>query len=106
MVAVGPGPVDVARLGHAVHLLDGGRVHEDGHHEQRGRGPRRQRDDPRDDVRPELGRRYRVAHGNVAVGRHDREKDGAGELVDGGRGHVDLAHGHAEYPLLVPRRHH
>ena len=45
-VAVLPGPVDVARVGFAVLLLDGGRVHEDGHHQQRGRGPRRQRDHP------------------------------------------------------------
>ena len=46
-----------------------------------------------------------MADGDVAVGRHDGEEDGAGELVDGGGGHVDLAHGDAEDPLLVPRRH-
>ena len=51
-----PRPVDVAGLGHAVHLLDGGGVHEDGDHEEGGGGPRRQRDDARDHVGPELGR--------------------------------------------------
>ena len=47
-----------------------------------------------------------MADRDVAVGRHDGEKDGGGELVDGGGRHVDLAHGDAEDPLLVPRRHH
>ena len=42
-----------------------------------------------------------MAYGDVSVGRHDREEDGTGELVDGGGGQVRLAHTSPEDPVPV-----
>ena len=46
-----------------------------------------------------------MTHGHVSVSAHHRQEDGAGELVDGGRSEVDLAHGLAEDPVGVHARH-
>ena len=40
-----------------------------------------------------------MADGDVSVSGEDHEKEGAGDLVDGGGGEVDLAHGGAKGPL-------
>ena len=40
-----------------------------------------------------------MTDGHVSVCREDHEEERAGDLIDGGGGEVDLAHGHAEGPL-------
>ena len=40
-----------------------------------------------------------MADGDVSVRGEHHEKEGAGDLVDGGGGEVDLAHGGAKGPL-------
>ena len=40
-----------------------------------------------------------MADGDVSVGGEDHEEEGAGDLVDRGRGEVDLAHRRPERPL-------
>ena len=40
-----------------------------------------------------------MTHGHVPVSGQDHQEERAGDLVDGGGGEVDLAHGHAEGPL-------
>ena len=40
-----------------------------------------------------------MADGDVSVRGEHHEEEGAGDLVDGGGGEVDLAHGGAEGPL-------
>ena len=40
-----------------------------------------------------------MTDGHVPVGRHDHEEDAAGDLVDGRRGVVGLAHDAAERPV-------
>ena len=44
-----------------------------------------------------------MADGDVSVRGEHHEEEGAGDLVDGGGGEVDLAHGGAEGPL--PHKH-
>ena len=44
-----------------------------------------------------------MADCDVSVRREDHEEETAGDLVDGGGGEVDLAHGGAEGPL--PHKH-
>ena len=44
-----------------------------------------------------------MAHSDVAVRRENHEEERGGDLVDGGGGEVDLAHGGAEGPL--PHKH-
>jgi hypothetical protein len=75
----------------------------DSYHEKRRRCPSRERDAPSDDGGSILGRGNRMADGDVPVGRQHRQEDGASELVDGGRGQVDLAHGHPEDPISLHR---
>ena len=99
-IVVVQGPEDVAALS-PLPLCDGCRVHEYRHHEEGGGGPRRQRHAPGDDGGPEPGARDGVAHGNVPVGRHDRQEDARRELVDRRRRQVDLAHRHPEDPVAV-----
>ena len=40
-----------------------------------------------------------MADSDVAVSREHHQEQGAGDLVDGGGGEIDLAHGGAEGPL-------
>ena len=40
-----------------------------------------------------------MADGDVSVRGEHHEEEGAGDLVDGGGGEVDLAHGGAKGPL-------
>ena len=40
-----------------------------------------------------------MADGHVAIRRQNHQEEGAGDLVDGSGGEVDLAHGRAEGPL-------
>lgn len=40
-----------------------------------------------------------MTHSNVTVGRHDGQEYGTGELIDTGRGHVDLTHEISEWPI-------
>lgn len=90
------GPVDVAvdpLLGfHRV------RVQKYGYHEEGAGCPGGQRDQLRDERRPNFRRGDRMAHGYVTIRAHDEEEDAAGELVDAGRRHVSLAHHLPEYP--------
>ena len=54
---------------------------------------------PGDRACPKLGGVDGVADGDVSVGGEHHEEEGAGDLVDGGGGEVDLAHGGAKRPL-------
>ena len=40
-----------------------------------------------------------MTHGHVPVGGQHHQEQRARDLIDGGGGEVDLAHGHAEGPL-------
>lgn len=91
-------PQDVAAVVRV--LLHGVGVHEDGHHQQSAGRPRRQGHHFGHERRPDLGRGNRMAHGHVAICAHDRKENAAGELVDAGRRHVQLAHGGAKRPGL------
>jgi len=51
-----------------------------------------------------LGRRDGVTHSDIAIGAHDREEDGAGELVDARCCHVGLAHDVTKRPGLPAHR--
>ena len=79
--------------------LAGGGVEEDRYHEDCGEDPGAAGDQPRDGAGPEPRRGDRVADGDVAVRGEQRHEERARDLVDGGGGEVELAHGGAEGPL-------
>ena len=68
--------------------------HEDGREEPGGEG-----DNLGDEAGAEPRRGDGMADGDVAIRGEDHEEEGAGDLVDGGGGEVDLAHDGAEGPL-------
>jgi len=95
---LGVGPFDVA--GHVpVARLDGAGEEDDREHQQHRGHPGESRDQLGDKGRAVAGRGYGVAHGYVAVGRHDQQEDRRGEGGDRGAHHVGLAHVVAEGPV-------
>lgn len=81
-------PYDVAA--HHVALVHGVGVHDYRYHEYDAERPRGDRHDLRHVRGAHLGRRYRMADGDVPVRAHDHQEYAAGELVHAGRRHVHL----------------
>lgn len=81
-------PYDVAA--HHVALVHGVGVHDHRYHEYDAERPRGDRHDLRHVRGAHLGRRYRMADGDVPVSAHDHQEYAAGELVHAGRRHVHL----------------
>lgn len=92
------GPYDVAAL--HVALVHGAGVHDHRYHEYDAERPRGDGHDLGHVRGAHLGRRYRMAYGDVPVRAHDHQEYAAGELVHAGRGHVHLAHDVAERPEI------
>lgn len=90
-------PVDVT-ADDTLRRFYGVRVKEHGNHKENTSGPGGERDYFRDKRRAYLRGGYRMAHGYVAIGAHDEQKDATGELIDARGGHVHFAHNFAEYP--------
>ena len=92
-------PEDVTALSPAPLGLAGGGVEEDWEHEDGGEEPGGEVDHLGDEAGAEPWRGDGMADGDVAIRGEDHEEEGAGDLVDGGGGEVDLAHDGAEGPL-------